>query len=353
MSVRKATRRDPKTGRSRKFWIIDIDVKLPDGTRVRKRRVPPIQTRRGAEQFERELRAQLLRGDLDQQPVPLLKDFRQEFMDNYVRAKNRPSEVRTKECILRAHIMPAFGHMRLDEITAREIARFVATRQQRQLKAKTINNILTVLGKMLRTAQDWGYLEHVPKLGFLKTRPPEIEFLDFDEAAALQSAAEPFWYGMITVALRSGLRRGELMALRWSDVDLEAAKPVIHVRRSLTEGCFGLPKSGKPRWVPLTYEARSALEDHPRWGELIFCQRGGSPLTEDRCRRPLERAYKKANLKPLGWHALRHSYASHLVMKGTSLRAVQELLGHADLRTTMRYAHLAEHALFDAVQVLP
>jgi site-specific recombinase XerD len=75
-------------------------------------------------------------------------------------------------------------------------------------------------------------------------------------------------------------------------------------------------------------------------------------LTATECKWPLWRACKRASLRQIGWHVLRHSFASHLVMKGATLKAVQELLGHADIRMTMRYAHLSASARREAVELL-
>lgn len=89
--------------------------------------------------------------------------------------------------------------------------------------------------------------------------------------------------------------------------------------------------------------------------EFVFVPEGegsGSSLTKGECKWPLWRACRKAGLRPLGWHALRHTLASHLVMRGVPMKAVQELLGHRSLKMTMRYAHLSPDVRRDAVQLL-
>ena len=79
---------------------------------------------------------------------------------------------------------------------------------------------------------------------------------------------------------------------------------------------------------------------------------GGDPLTKGECKHPLWRACKRAGLRRIGWHVLRHTFASHLVMRGAPLKAVQELLGHATIMMTMRYAHLAPEIAREAVKLL-
>jgi integrase len=156
---------------------------------------------------------------------------------------------------------------------------------------------------------------------------------------------------MILVALRTGLRRGELLGLRWEDVDLVRGK--IQVQHSYVRGVFGTPKSGKPREVALSDEARRALAAHRHTrGERVFCDAAGRPFTQGVMASQLDRMCRLAKLRPVGWHVMRHSFASHLVMRGVAIRTVQELMGHASIVITQRYAHLMPDIVRDAVKLL-
>ncbi|HIA00863.1 MAG TPA: site-specific integrase, partial [Myxococcales bacterium] len=152
-------------------------------------------------------------------------------------------------------------------------------------------------------------------------------------------------------ALRTGLRRGELMALRWEDVDLKASK--LFVRRNVWRGQITTPKNGRMREVPLSPEAVRVLRGHRHMrSELVFCNEDGSMVGRKQMRNIVPRVCRRAGLRRVQWHVLRHSFASQLVLAGVPLKAVQELLGHRDIKMTMRYAHMAPSALSDAVSKL-
>jgi integrase len=147
------------------------------------------------------------------------------------------------------------------------------------------------------------------------------------------------------------LRLGELLALRWSDVDLDGGR--IMVRRAAARGVVGTPKNGRSREVPLSEQAARTLREMPRSeSELLFPGLDGRLLTTGACKWPIYRAAERAGIRRVGWHVMRHSFASHLVMRGAPVKAVQELLRHQSIEMTMRYAHLSPDARRDAVRLL-
>ncbi len=356
MTVRREVRRDPKTGADRNHWMVDVKFKYPNGRVKRVRKVSPVQTRRGAEAYERDLRAALLNGTFgrkEKPKSPTLAEFSVEFLETYAKTNNKPSEVAGKESILRVHLLPAMGKLRLNEIDERLVEKFKAQQKDKELSHKTINNHLTVLHTMLRLAIDWKLTPAMPKIKRLRVATPRIDFLSFEEAERLEEAArgEPEAFNVIVVALNTGLRLGELLGLQWDDCDLVGAK--MTVRRSIWEGTIGTPKSGKERTVELNGKAVTALkaQRHLR-GPYVWCRENGDPLDKDILRGLLRRARKGAGLRHFEIHTLRHSFASHLVMLGVSLKAVQELLGHSTIEMTMRYAHLSPDVRRDAVDAL-
>lgn len=353
MSVRQQKRREG--GVEKQFWIVDVKFRHADGREQRVRRVPRVQTKRAAEQLEREVLAELAGGTFgrgEEKLAPYFQAFSEEFETVYARNNNKASEQASKESILRIHLRPAFGKKRLSEITSLDVERYKAAKLALGRSPKTINNHLTVLHRMLAVAREWGHPVPPLVLKWLATADPEPDFFDFEEASRLVAGAPAgTWQTMIALGLLTGLRQSELLALEWQDCDLVAGR--LLVRRAVVNGVVGTPKSGKSREVPLNDDAVAWLKSHKNLRRLVF-----TPPDADRyfrrneCRRPLWSACRKAGLRRIGWHVLRHTFASHLVMRGAPLKAVQDLLGHATIEMTLRYAHLAPAARREAVQLL-
>jgi len=381
--VRREKRRDPKTGAVREFWFVDIDYQHADGSRERVRKVSPVQTRRGAEQYEREVRQQLLAGSYGKEVItkeaPTLTQFVEGFL-TYSENNNKPSTVACKRQMLTSHIVPFFGSKRLDSIGPADIEAFKALMRHKtsgarprkesptkwaikkrygehpkQLSLKSINNSLAMLRKLLSLAQEQGVIEHVPRVRLFRVEKPSFDFLDFDEAERLVQAMDPEWRPVLLTALKTGLRLGELIGLRWSDLDLVRGK--LHVRRTIWRGIEGLPKGGRSRTVEMPRSLVDTLKAirHLR-GPHVFCQADGEPLTPGMLKRPLDRALQGAGIARevgrVGWHDIRHTYGSHLAMRGIPLKVIQEEMGHASIEMTLKYAHLSPETKQNAVQVL-
>lgn len=353
MSVRQVTRK--RGDRVETFWIVDVDYQHADGRRERVRRVPRVQTRRAAEQLEREVVNALAAGTFGRkeaapEPVATFEAFAKTFVETYAETNNKPSEIDSKRQILRQHLVPAFGTLALDGVTVERIEGYKAAKLRAKLAPKTINNHLAVLSKLLTVAVEWRKIAAAPAVKWLAAPEPEFDFFDFDEADRLIAAAGD-WAAMVTVALRAGLRLGELIGLRWQDVDLKAGRLVV--RQAVARGKVGTPKSGKKREVPLGAEALAALKAHRHLkSEFVFCGAAGAMLTKGETKRPLWSACKRAGLRLVGWHVLRHTFASQLAMRGAPMRAIQELMGHATMEMTLRYAHLSPDARREAVRLL-
>jgi len=337
-------------------WTVDFWY---EGKRYRKK--SPIDTQRGAREYERLLLQRVMQGEPltpqtakseESATAPMCRSFLREWLETYAKTNNKPSEIKSKELIIRCHLSPFFGKRRVSEIGVRELERFKSAQLSKGLSPKTINNQLSVLRRALRSAQEWGVIEVVPTIKWMKAPRADFDFLDFEEAERVFDATVPEFRPMVATALKAGLRLGELLALRHTDVDLVNGQ--IFVKRSVWKRTFGTPKNGLSRRVPIPPSLTRILREHRHLrGELVFCQEDGGLLTRDMIKRVLPRACRRAGLdRTIQWHVLRHTFASHLVMRGEPLKVVQELLGHANMEATMIYAHLSESRLRDAVAKL-
>jgi integrase len=169
--------------------------------------------------------------------------------------------------------------------------------------------------------------------------PPEIRRL-------LDAAHEPV-RTLLLCAVLTGMRRGELLGLRWEDIDLEGHR--IFVRRALWRGKFVTPKSRRSRrTIDLAPTLRAALAKFPSrfQGGLVFCSPDGEPINPDAfAQRDWARALRRAELRRIRFHDLRHTYASLLIAQGAHPKYIQAQLGHASIQTTLdRYGHLMPDA---------
>lgn len=151
------------------------------------------------------------------------------------------------------------------------------------------------------------------------------------------------------MALRTGLRFSELIALTWEDIDL--LRRQVCVRRSCVEGHIGPPKNGRIRYVPLTHEVCAALSKLNRQEDLVF-HRDGEFIVYETAYSAIERTCARIGMRRVAWHMFRRTFASTLVMRGASLQAVKDLLGHATMNVTLRYAHLAPDMLRQTIHLL-
>jgi integrase len=360
MSVRWVTQKNG-SGAEVRFVMVDVTYRYPNGTSERVRKSAEIQNLRAAKQEEAQILSALAAGTYSREraakPVhidttaPTLAEFAVTFMDTYARVNNKPSEVESKESILENHLLPVLGRLPLDAITTEEVERYKASRLRLGCGPKTINNQLAVLRRMLTLAAEWKRIPSAPKIREMKVPDSEFRFLSFAEADALIAAGGE-WAPMIGVAIRTGMRIGELLALRWCDVDLDNER--ITVRRAVSRGVIGTPKGGRPRTIELSDQAVALLRSVRglRRGEDLVFHAAGRMLSRGEMKWPLWMAARRANLEEFGWHVLRHTFASHLAMLGESLKVIQELLGHADLTETMRYAHLCPSVKRSAVKSL-
>jgi len=238
------------------------------------------------------------------------------------------------------------GNLMLSELTQHKIEKFLSERiDEKKLSTSTYNRHLSMLKAMLNKGKEWGLLLESPAASIKKRKEDSgrTRFLSAEEVQALLNGASEIFRPLLITALHTGMRRGELLSLQWQDVNLHTR--IITVQHS---------KSGKKRMIPLDDTVHETLKKLPsRFGKgIVFpsSRNGKDALTDTN--KTFTRLIEKVELKDVRFHDLRHTFASHLVMSGVDLVTVQQLLGHAHISMTMRYAHLAPEHRAKAVKAL-
>ncbi len=345
-----------------KYWVVDFlwsDPKTGKKKRIRRAakdpKGRPAKSETAAEKCENSIRAQLATGTFERKEpisdkVPTLEKYLTTYLAD-ARVRLKPQTVNYIERTYANALTPTLGDTQLDEIDTTAFAKLTRSLHARKLSAKTINNSLSVLRATLAHGVEHGVLSAVPKFKWQKVAPSSFDFFTFEEAAKLVKHAPPF----VILGLKTGMRIGELLELKWSDVSLDRKQ--LTVSRSVWWEAGGVkhvgaPKNHKARVLPLNPTALAALESLPKRTGYVFTDSAGNQLTASACKWPLWSAQDAAGLRRTGPHVLRHSFASHLIMKGKSVAEVQQLMGHATILMTMKYAHLAPDHLRSAVDVL-
>ena len=283
--------------------------------------------------------------------------------------------------IIRTHICPAFGRMQLKNLTPAHVRGFYGEKARSDLSPATVKKMHVVLRKALSQAVSDGLISRNAadsvKTPRVSAPGEEIKPLNPEECAAfLKASCGERLEALYVLAIHCGLREGELLALRWEDVDLEVAKPALLVRRTLTRGENGRgwvigrsTKSGKGRRVRLTRRAVTALKDHRKrqleermhlsglWQDqdLVFPSEIGSLLNPSNLRnRSFKRVKTRSGVREdLRFHDLRHTCATLLLSDGVNVKVVSEMLGHASIAITLNtYSHVLPDMQDSAAEVM-
>jgi len=338
----------------KKSWWVDFRF---GHTRYRKR--SPENTRAGAQAYEAVLRQKLARGEAlknegtDASENPLFSSFAERWFNDYVNVNNKPATRTSKMYILSAALVPFFGRQRLADIALRDIDRFKARQIETGITNATINERLATLRTCLKTAHAWGVLaDSPPIIKPLKARPRHTDFLSEEEARLLLGHTNGLVRELILTTLRTGMRQGELKALQWTSIDWQNRSMTI--MHSLCDQTRALdsPKGNRERHIPLDAEVYAILFARRRRQGFVFTDLRGKPFRWTSLNCILARACASAGLRRITWHVLRHTFATQLSMQGVPLNTVQTLLGHSDIATTMRYAHVAPSSLRSAIELL-
>lgn len=341
------------------------------GDRQVKRRLGPVRpvgTSEGLTRKQAEGELRRLMGEV-KLLVPVQRVTFEQAGERYVHhvehvLRRKPSTVQDYRIMIRRHLGPHFGESAIERIKPSDVESYTAAKLGDGLAIKTITNHLNFAHGVFQFALRRGWVTSNPVA--LTDRPrsapadPDIRFLSAEELKALMRAVPsddvlgPTDHALYTVAAMTGLRQGELVALRWRDVDWSAG--VVRVRRTFSRGAWGKPKSRRSsRAVPIADRVAAELDRHFQRAAykaddaLVFCHpHTGNPYDASKLR---DRFYAAMTAAGMGercgrrggitFHSLRHTFGTRMASVGVPMRTLQEWMGHRDFTTTLIYADFA------------
>ena len=330
-------------------WFVDLY--LPNGKRYRR----TVGTKKQAEEVGRKIEMEIMEGKWGLRNNDITFDeLIPEYLE-YSRASKAKSTYSNDRYRILANLLPYFGGYSLRGITPQMIDKYKAKRVNEKVSNNTVNHELVCLSHMMKMAIRWEYAMHNPVSAVEKLRVPKRtpRFLNLDEVHRLLEAAKgSHIHPILVTALHTGMRKSELLHLRWSDVDFRQGTVTVQPKEDWNT------KNYNSRIVSLTPALHETLQEHREntaesgiKSKYVFTYQG------ERIKRDitdsLRTVVKKAGLENVTLHTLRHTFASQLVMAGVPLRYVQELMGHQCYETTLQYAHLSEEHVKKQVFRLP
>ncbi len=254
--------------------------------------------------------------------------FAHQFIEYYSKPNKRSWK---RDIQLVNNLVSFFQEKLLHELTPLDIEKYKKERIKTVASA-TVNRELACLKTIFNKAIEWEKVEQNPvrKVKLYKENNRRVRYLESNEIDRLLRECSGHLNPIIIVALNTGMRRGEILNSKWSDVDIN--QRLIYIMNS---------KSGEKREIPvnnLLLELLKRLKEGSK-SDYVFSHEDGSPF--GKVDKGFRSACKRAGIKDFRFHDLRHTFASHLVMNGVDLKTIQELLGHKSLEMTLRYAHLS------------
>lgn len=292
----------------------------------------------------------------------LLADFALRWLETG-RQRWTPTTANDTRRILRRHIIPAMGDLEVHAVTAHDVEAYKASRltprdrSRPALAPKTVNNHLAVLRALFADAVRWGHAVQDPTGGMPSCRvdPTGLQLWDEAEARAFLlaiAAGRPRWLPLYTTALHTGMRLGELAALRWSAVHFRTR--CLDVLETMTRARRARLRAPRRRRLPMSHAVQGLLEplrgDAASRDPVFLCDQGRT-LTSDRIKASMRYGIQEGGVPAIGFDDLRHTFAGVLSARGIDRVQLGELLGHGRARDTARYDHLRAQRL-DAAAAL-
>lgn len=348
-------------GRYNGTWIARLSTVAPDGTPKRK----SFSGKTRKEAWDRLLKYRSEYQRYEEVSSQRFGDYLNRWLEDSASYNLKPATLVRYRGIVRNHLIPALGRIKLSDITAAHLQRLYREKLDEGMAPGTVRQIHAVAGVALKQAKRWRLLEYNPAEDATAPRNAPIResrVITAQEAGRLFEAVREFrggrYYALFVLAVSTGMRQGELLALRWGDVDLDKGELVVEQTVQYIEGkwVYGTPKSGKSRSIKLPDGAVTALKEHRRrqlearvkikeWEnpELVFTGPTGSVIRRPVLQRDFERLLDNLGLPKITFHELRHSAATLLLEGGGNIKATQKLLGHSSIRITLDcYSHVTE-----------
>jgi integrase len=331
-----------------KSWYADYTV----GGKRKMRSFGP--HKKMAEMFLKDLELKQIRGELQivEEKITVSEFFERYIEDCKSNKAAYTALVDTRRMKTWERYLSGCGITKLKDITPLVVEGFKSEVLGKGDCPVTFNRFLELLKAALNKAIEWGLLKENRLRGFKKLKSDtsrQIRFLSEDEIRRVLKAANDRMRRMFLVLLYTGLRRSEVAYLEWSDIDFENG--FVNVQSKPEFGFH--PKSYKPRSIPMCSALRKVLMDMPQVGRFVFDSGRNQPLYHPNSYyREIAKVYRKAGIEGANMHSLRHTFASHLIMKGVDARTVQEYLGHSTIQVTEKYSHLSKSHKREAIEVL-
>jgi integrase len=307
----------------------------------------------------------------EKKSTPLFKEYSELWLEGYVKQFLKPSTYQRYGHLLKKYIWPAFGLKAISDIKRGDVRQLLLRLNKKGLSHSTLSLVRDVISGPLGQALDDELIQSNPTIGIMKrmkirkdNRKAQDPFTQGELNLFMDTCRKHFpeWYTFYLTAFRTGMRLGEILGLQWGDIDFSGK--FIHVQRSYKLGELSTPKNGKTRRVDMSNmlikslrghllkRKKEALQEGHEVVEFVF-HRDSKPIAQNSVRNTFKRILKKAMLRHIRFHDIRHTFATLLLSQGESPVYVKDQLGHHSIQMTVDvYGHLIPGSNREAVNRL-
>ncbi|MFK7696127.1 tyrosine-type recombinase/integrase [Paenibacillus sp. HJGM_3] len=356
-------------GKTGNKWYYVITVGYDESGKQKQKKQRGFNTKKEAMEARTKALNEVMSGTYIEPTKTLYGDFLKDWLESKKVSVKRQT-LDNYKIIIRTHVAPTLGHIPLSKLTALDLQQFINKLQEEGHSGAYMRKIYSVVSESLRKAERWNLISRNPAE---RVDPPRINKKDItvwnteEIAMFLNSTREEELQIAFVLAITTGMRQGEILGLRWSDIDLD--NKVLYIRQTLSHDGKELMSGGKTkssvRSVMLPEKSLTALRKHRgtirekkvaqgrnfQENDLVICTKFGTPVTPRNLMRTFYRVMKEAKVPKIRFHDLRHTHATLLLMQNVNPKIVADRLGHANVRLTLdTYSHLLPSMQREAVQ---